>query len=167
MIINFTKKAKFMSENLLFHSTKSGVDFTLEAFELLRVYPNYCISDWQAKLEMYRRESAALSGSSEACSSQTDSLIRRALDEIQQAQVVVRDLSELHQGRRRMFTVNFKRKAEVNRRVRIELGLAKIEDSPHLYAALKIEMEMLKAENPYFSFKRFVDYINSEGEAAL
>jgi hypothetical protein len=32
---------------------------------------------------------------------------------------------------------------------------------------LKIEMEMLKVENPYFSFKRFVDYINSEGEAAL
>ncbi|MBK9944877.1 MAG: hypothetical protein IPP13_25050 [Kouleothrix sp.] len=155
-----------MSENLLFHTSKSGVDFTLEAFELLRVYPNYCISDWESKIEMYRTESATLAGSQEP-NTKTDSLIRQAQDEIRRAQVVVRDLSELHQGRRRMFTVNFKRKAEVNRRVRIELGLAKIEDSPHLYAALKIEMEMLKAENPYFSFKRFVDYINSEGEAAL
>jgi hypothetical protein len=155
-----------MSENLLFHSTKSGVDFTLEAFELLRVYPNYCISDWQAKIEMYRSESAALSGSKEP-STKTDSLIRQAQDEVRRAQVVIRDLSELQKGRRRMFTVDFQRKAEVYRQARIELGLAKIEDSPHLFAALKIEMEMLKVENPYFSFKRFVDYINSEGEAAL
>ena len=155
-----------MSENLLFHSTKSGVDFTLEAFELLRVYPHYCISDWQAKIEMYRSESAALSGSKEP-STKTDSLIRQAQDEVRRAQVVIHDLSELQKGRRRMFTVDFQRKAEVYRRVRIELGLAKIEDSPHLYAMLKIEMEMLKVENPYFSFKRFVDYINSEGEAAL
>lgn len=155
-----------MSENLLFHSTKSGVDFTLEAFELLRVYPHYCISDWQAKIEMYRSESAALSGSKEP-STKTDSLIRQAQDEIRRAQVVVHELSELHQGRQRIFTVNFKRKAEVYRQARIQLGLAKIEDSPHLFAALKIEMEMLKAENPYFSFKRFTGYINSEGEAAV
>lgn len=155
-----------MSENLLFHSTKSGVDFTLEAFELLRVYPHYCISDWQAKIEMYRSESAALSGSKEP-STKTDSLIRQAQDEVRRAQVVIHDLSELQKGRRRMFTVDFQRKAEVYRQARIQLGLAKIEDSPHLFAALKIEMEMLKAENPYFSFKRFTGYINSEGEAAV
>lgn len=156
-----------MSENLLFHSTKSGVDFTLEAFELLRVYPHYCISDWQAKLEIYRTESATFAGSSKTGSPKTNRLIRQAQDEIRRAQVVVHELSELHQGRQRIFTVNFKRKAEVYRRARIELGLAKIEDSLHLYATLKIEMAMLKAENPYFSFKRFIDYINSEGEAAV
>ena len=150
-----------MSENLLFHTTKSGVDFTLEAFELLRVYPHYCISDWQEKIEMYRTESVSLTGSSEA--SKTDSLIRRALDEIHQAQVVVCELSELQKGRQRMFMVNFERKAEVYRQSRIQLGLAKIEDSPHLFATLKIEMAMLKAENPLFSFKRFIDYINAEG----
>lgn len=151
-----------MSENLLFHSTKSGVDFTLEAFELLRVYPHYCISDWQAKIKMYRSESAALAGSREA-GTKTDSLIRQAQDEIQQAQVVIHDLSELQKGRRRMFTVNFERKAEVYRQARIQLGLAKIEDSPHLFEVLKIEMAMLKADNPHFSFKRFTDYINAEG----
>lgn len=151
-----------MSENLLFHTSKSGVDFTLEAFELLRVYPDYCISDWKAKIEMYRMESAALVGSKEP-GTKTDILIRQAQDEIHRAQVIMRDLSELQKGRQRMFSVNFERKAEVYRKVRIELGFAKIEDSPHLYAMLKIEMEMLKAENPYFSFKCFVDYINAEG----
>ncbi len=155
-----------MSENLLFHTSKSGVDFTLEAFELLRIYHHYCISDWEAKIEMYRTESATLAGSKEP-SIKTDSLIRQAQEEIRRAQVVVHDLSELQKGRRRIFTVNFKQKAEVYRRARIGLGLERIEDSPHLYAMLKIEMEMLKAENPYFSFLRFIDYINSEGEAAL
>ena len=155
-----------MSENLLFNTSKSGVDFTLEAFELLSVYPHYCISDWEAKIEMYRSESAALAGSSEP-STKTDSLIRRAQDEIQRAQVVVRELSELQKGNRRMFTLNFERKAKVYRRARIELGLAKIEDSPHLYAMLKIEMAIYKAENPMFSFKRFIDYINAPEEEQL
>lgn len=152
-----------MSENLLYLPTQSGVDFTINAFKLLQMYPHYCINDWYLKIEAYRKERGERTDSQANPNGSTDSLIRHAEDEIRKAQVVVRELTELSIGRQRMFTSNFEKKAEVYRRARIELGLTKIEDSPHLYAALKIEMAMLKADNSRFSSSRFLTYINSDG----
>ena len=61
-----------------------------------------------------------------------------------------------------MFDRNFVTWAEVFRQTRIELGLAKIEDSSELYAAVKRTMAMLKAENPKFSETKFIKYINNK-----
>jgi hypothetical protein len=141
-----------MSTQPLVNITKSGVVLRPEAVNLLHAYTRYFIQHSRAKLDEYLFD---LGGSLD------DRIAAEAQQAICAAVDLLRELDEADDHIGRVYDRNFEMWAQVFRQTRIELGLERIEASPHLYAAVKIVMAMLRAENPKFSESKFINYINN------
>jgi hypothetical protein len=142
-----------MDKQPMFVITKSGLIIRPEGIDLAIAYTKYFIQDARAKLDEYIVVSHYTSFD--------DPIFAEAQREICRAVDIMRELEEVRGHIQRVYDRNFKERAEAFRQVRIQLGLARIEDSPHLYALLKIEMAMQKAENHWFSESKFINYINN------
>jgi hypothetical protein len=137
------------------HSVRATPQFV----ELCREYAQHYIRCAQEKIEAYRTEITRAKGMRALTGDHEEVVAMRR--EIARAQVVYEGLDLLRGQLERLYTFHYEQMAQVHQQARIELGLARVEDSPHLYIAVKLTMAMLKAENPKFSEEKFINYINN------
>jgi hypothetical protein len=140
----------------MFIITKSGLTIRPETIDLLRAYTTRYINDSRKMLDEYIAETH--------CTSFDDPIFAEAQREICRAVEVVKGLDQVGGHIVHVYDRNFETWAGAFRQARIERGLAKIEDSPDLYALLRIVMAILKAENPKFSEEKFRKFINNDTE---
>jgi hypothetical protein len=145
-----------MDKQPMFVITKSGLIIRLEKLKALHWYIDYYVCAIKGRLALYLEE----------CD-EDDTAIALLQGEVEFAEEIDRELEQLTTEVRHIYDRNFEAWAEAFRQARIERGLARIEDSPDLYALLKIVVAMLKSENHWFSEEKFIKYINKGGEASL
>lgn len=137
------------------HSIRATPQFV----ECCREYTQHYMRCAQEKIEEYRAEVGRQTGL-RALTSHHEAVVA-ARREVARAQVVYEALNVLRDRLERLYHWHYEQMAEVYRQARIQLELARVEDSPHLYVAVKLTMAMLKAENPKFSEAKFIKYINN------
>lgn len=148
-----------MNEHRLFTTSKYTLGLTAEAVDRFQYYPAFYIKVGRLKLEEYRQKVE------DGQMKPDNALIASVQQEIEAAEAVNQAFEELAGALQIIFSWHFKKLAEVKRQARIVGGYQRIEDSPDLYRDTVLTMDMLKAENPYFSREKFIAYINSAGEA--
>jgi hypothetical protein len=139
------------------HSVRATPQFV----DLCREYAQHYIRCAQEKIEEYRSRTTPKRSGGLRVITKDDALVLDARRELARAQVVYDALDVLRGELLRYCDVNFELWAEVYRTARRELGLARVEDSPHLLVAVNLTVAMLKAQNPKFDEAKFSKYINS------
>lgn len=136
------------------HSVRATPQFV----ELCREYAQHYIRCAHEKIEAYRTEVVKQKGARAIVTD--DQAVVETQREIARAQVVYDGLDLLRDHIECLYTFHYEQMARVYRQARIDLGLARVEDSVHLYHAVILTMAMLKAENSKFSEEKFITYIN-------
>jgi hypothetical protein len=145
-----------MEEKSIIYKTKSSIVIMPQAVQQLYGYTRYYIHETRRYLEEYQQALQAPTESSPAA--------QEAEVALRAAEQTVQELDTLQNDLQRIYTWNFERLAEVQRKARIEAGYLRIEDSRDLYLATIHLMDMLKAENPKFNREIFITAINRNPE---
>ena len=140
------------TEPMFIAITKSGLTIKPQGSDLLLVLVKHCIKYLQDKIAEFQEVAPA--GQEERAVVDAQRLLERT-------ETLSGELEQVKGHFVQVYDRNFQMWAEAFRSARRALGLAKIEDSPHLYTQLQIVMKMLKEENPFFSREKFINYINA------
>jgi hypothetical protein len=141
------------------HSVRATPQFV----DLCREYAQHYIRCAQEKIEEYRSRTSPRRSDGLRAITEDDVVVLDARREIARATVVHEALDVLRGELARYCDLNFETWAAVLRQSRIELGLARIEDSPELRLVVTLAIGALKAQNPKFSEEKFIKYINEGG----
>ena len=140
---------------------RHSIRVTPQFIELCDEYTQHYIRCCQSKIEEYRSEVAKQQSAGLRPIVEIETFVIEARTAIARATVVQEGLRFLRNELECIYDWHFKQLAEVYRRTRIELGLARIDDSPDLRMSVTFTMGMLKSENPTFSEQKFINYINN------
>jgi len=143
---------------------KSGLVYRPEGIDLMLAHCSHCIGCGREKLAEHQREAARARTIAPEGIPQEESIIADIQRELSSAEELMMELERVRGHIIQVYDRNFEMWAEEFRQTRIQLGLERIEDSPHLYAMVVNVMKMLKQENPKFSSKKFIDYVNHGGQ---
>jgi hypothetical protein len=149
-----------MAQQPIFVITKSGLTIRPEGIDLAMSHTRSYIGYLSGLLEEFQREAARARRIAPEGIPQEDSIVADTQREQSRAEAHLAELDQVKGHVIHVYDRNFEAWAEAFRQARIQLGLARIEDSPHLEALLKIVIAMLKAENPKFSESKFRNRIN-------
>jgi hypothetical protein len=154
-------KGELMEQKSMFVITKSGLTIRPEGIDLMLVFTKYCIRAGRTKLAEYEQEAAQARTIAPEGVPQEESIVADSKRVLSRAEALMTELEEVKRHVLCVYDRNWQDWAEAFRQARIELELAHIEDSPELYALLKIVMRVLKTENHWFSESKFINYINN------
>jgi hypothetical protein len=115
-------------------TNKSGLIYRPEGIHLMLGHTRHFIRCGQEKLAEYQREAARARAIAPEGIPQEESIITDMQRELSSAAAIEADLQNAEGHIIHVYDRNFEMWAEAFRQARIQLGLAKIEDSPHLYA---------------------------------
>jgi hypothetical protein len=149
----------------MFVITKSGLVIRPEGLDLSIAHTRHFINYLSGLLAEFHEEAARARTIAPEGIPQEDSIIADTQRELSRAEAHISNLEEAKGHVTHVYDRNFQDWAEAFRQVRIQLGLETIEDSPHLYALLKLVRGMLKRENHWFSENKFIKHINNGGQA--
>jgi hypothetical protein len=166
-IITTINHRRTMDTHQMFVITKSGLTIRPEGVELSLAHTRHFISYLSGLLAEFQEEAARARTIAPEGIPQEDGIVADTKRELSRAEAHKANLEETKAHITRVYDRNFQDWAEAFRQARIQLGLARIEDSPHLEALLRIVMAILKAENHWFSESKFRSYINRDTEEPI
>jgi hypothetical protein len=152
---------KTVNAQPLMSITKSGIVIRPDGIEVALAHTRHFISYLSGLLTEFQVQATKAHTIAPEGIPQEDSIVAETEQELSRAEAHRANLEEVRGQVIHVYNRNFEDWAEAFRRARIQLGLARIEESPHLELGLRIVMAMLKAENRWFSESKFRSYINN------